>query len=125
MSNISLFAACVLIWGTTWLAITFQLGSVAPELFGGDVVVFSLDKESSRARGLPDVHELYIGYNQIEIEDLAGDGDHYRAIVRSDAFEGKSRVMQHQMVFAALKGRMGVDLHALALETGPRRSSRP
>lgn len=40
------------------------------QLFGGDVVVFSLDKESSRARGLPDVHELYIGYNQIEIEDL-------------------------------------------------------
>ena len=62
---------------------------------------------------------------EIEVQDLAGDGDHYRAIVRSDAFEGKSRVMQHQMVFAALKGRMGVDLHALALETGPRRSSRP
>lgn len=40
------------------------------QLFGGDVVVFSLDRESSRARGLPDVHELYIGYNQIEIEDL-------------------------------------------------------
>lgn len=56
----------------------------------------------------------------IKIEDLAGDGDHYRAVVRSDAFVGKSRVAQHQMVYAALKGRMGGQLHALALETGPK-----
>lgn len=56
----------------------------------------------------------------IEIVDLAGDGDHYRAIVRSAAFEGKTRVAQHQMVYAALKGRMGGALHALALETGPK-----
>lgn len=56
----------------------------------------------------------------IRIDDLAGDGDHYRAIVRSDAFIGKSRVAQHQMVYAALKGRMGGALHALALETGPK-----
>ena len=56
----------------------------------------------------------------IKIEDLAGDGDHYRAVVRSDAFAGKSRVAQHQMVYAALKGRMGGQLHALALETGPK-----
>ena len=55
---------------------------------------------------------------EIAIEDLAGDGDHYRARVRSAAFEGKSRVAQHQMVYAALKGRMGGDLHALALDTG-------
>ena len=54
----------------------------------------------------------------IRIEDLAGDGDHYRAIVRSDAFKGKSRVAQHQMVYCALKGAMGGALHALALETG-------
>jgi stress-induced morphogen len=56
----------------------------------------------------------------IKIDDLAGDGDHYRAVIRSDAFTGKSRVAQHQMVYAALKGRMGGALHALALETGPK-----
>lgn len=54
---------------------------------------------------------------EITIEDLAGDGDHYRAIIRSGAFAGKSRVAQHQMVYAALKGRMGGELHALALDT--------
>jgi stress-induced morphogen len=59
---------------------------------------------------------------EIKIDDLAGDGDHYRAVVRSDAFTGKSRVAQHQMVYAALKGRMGGELHALALETGPKSS---
>jgi len=53
----------------------------------------------------------------IAIKDLAGDGDHYKATVRSAAFAGKSRVAQHQMVYAALKGRMGGELHALALET--------
>lgn len=56
----------------------------------------------------------------IEVQDLAGDDDHYRAIIKSDAFAGKSRVAQHQMVYAALKGRMGGELHALALETGPK-----
>lgn len=54
---------------------------------------------------------------EIEIEDLAGDGDHYRARVISSAFNGKSRVQQHQLVYRALKGRMGGELHALALET--------
>ena len=53
----------------------------------------------------------------IEIRDLAGDGDHYAANVVSAAFKGKSRVQQHQMVYAALKGRMGGELHALALQT--------
>ena len=53
----------------------------------------------------------------IQIQDLAGDGDHYKAVIRSAAFAGKSRVAQHQMVYAALKGRMGGELHALALET--------
>jgi stress-induced morphogen len=51
------------------------------------------------------------------IEDLRGDGDHYSALVVSDAFRGKSRVQQHQMVYAALKGKMGGELHALALQT--------
>jgi stress-induced morphogen len=54
---------------------------------------------------------------EIVIQDLAGDGDHYKAVIRAAAFAGKSRVAQHQMVYAALKGRMGAELHALALET--------
>lgn len=53
----------------------------------------------------------------VEIKDLAGDGDHYQASVVSEAFRGKSRVQQHQMVYAALKGNMGGVLHALALQT--------
>jgi stress-induced morphogen len=60
--------------------------------------------------GLPDA--------EVEIRDLAGDGNHYQATVLSDAFKGKSRVQQHQMVYAALKGNMGGVLHALALTTG-------
>lgn len=54
---------------------------------------------------------------QVTIEDLRGDGDHYAAYVTSAEFEGKSRVQQHQLVYAALKGRMGNELHALALQT--------
>jgi len=53
----------------------------------------------------------------VTIEDLAGDGDHYAATVVSDTFRGLSRVKQHQLVFAALRGRMGGELHALALQT--------
>ncbi|MDZ4737635.1 MAG: BolA family transcriptional regulator [Rhodospirillaceae bacterium] len=53
----------------------------------------------------------------IVIEDLRGDGDHYAARVTSRAFIGKSRVQQHQMVYQALKGKMGDELHALALQT--------
>jgi stress-induced morphogen len=59
--------------------------------------------------GLPDA--------RVTIEDLRGDGDHYAALVISSAFKGKSRVQQHQMVYQALKGRMGNELHALALQT--------
>ncbi|MCP5367173.1 MAG: BolA family transcriptional regulator [Hyphomicrobiales bacterium] len=54
---------------------------------------------------------------EIHIEDLRGDGDHYAARIVSESFRGKSRVQQHQMVYAALKGRMGGELHALALQT--------
>jgi stress-induced morphogen len=53
----------------------------------------------------------------VVIKDLAGDGDHYSATVISEAFRGKSRVQQHQMVYAALQGRRGGVLHALALQT--------
>ena len=59
--------------------------------------------------GLPDA--------KVTIEDLRGDGDHYAAHVVSAAFEGKTRVQQHQMVYQALQGRMGGQLHALALQT--------
>ena len=54
---------------------------------------------------------------RVEVKDLAGDGDHYAANVVSAAFKGVSKVKQHQMVYAALKGRMGGELHALALTT--------
>ena len=54
---------------------------------------------------------------QVEIRDLAGDGDHYAATVVSPSFKGMSRVKQHQAVYAALKGNMGGVLHALALQT--------
>jgi len=54
---------------------------------------------------------------EIAIDDLAGDGDHYRARIVSAAFNGLSRVRQHQLVYAALKGKVGGELHALALET--------
>ena len=53
----------------------------------------------------------------IAIDDLAGDGDHYRARIVSTAFVGLPRVRQHQLVYSALKGKMGGELHALALET--------
>ncbi len=54
---------------------------------------------------------------QVRIEDLRGDGDHYAAYVTSASFKGKTRVQQHQMVYQALQGRMGGELHALALQT--------
>jgi stress-induced morphogen len=53
----------------------------------------------------------------VTIEDLKGDGDHYAALVVSAAFKGKTRVAQHKMVYDALQGRMGHELHALALQT--------
>lgn len=54
---------------------------------------------------------------EITIEDLAGDNDHFAATVVAEAFRGISRVRQHQLVYAALQGRMGGALHALALQT--------
>ncbi len=67
------------------------------------------DIEALIRDGIPDA--------KVIIEDLRGDGDHYSALVVSESFRGKSRVQQHQMVFAAMKGKMGGDLHALALQT--------
>ena len=54
---------------------------------------------------------------EVSIRDLAGDGDHYAATIVSEAFRGKSRVQQHQLVYEALEGKMGGTLHALALQT--------
>ena len=54
---------------------------------------------------------------EVRIEDLRGDGDHYAAYITSPAFAGKSRVQQHQMVYEALQGKMGNELHALAIQT--------
>ena len=67
------------------------------------------DLEAILKAGFPDA--------EIQVEDLAGDGDHYKARIVSAAFKGLPRVKQHQLVYAALKGRMGGELHALALET--------
>ena len=67
------------------------------------------DLEANLREAFPDA--------QIGIDDLAGDGDHYRARIVSTAFSGLSRVKQHQLVYAALKGKVGGELHALALET--------
>lgn len=60
-------------------------------------------------QGIPDA--------DVQIEDLRGDGEHYAAYVSSASFIGKSRVQQHQMVYAALQGKMGGELHALAIQT--------
>tara|TARA_Y100000590_G_scaffold470174_1_gene662532 strand:- start:2116 stop:2346 length:231 start_codon:yes stop_codon:yes gene_type:complete len=65
--------------------------------------------EKMLAESLPDA--------KIFIEDLKGDGDHYSATIISKIFEGKSRIQQHQMVYSALKGKMGSELHALMLKT--------
>ena len=65
--------------------------------------------ESLIKAGIPDA--------AVRIEDLRGDGDHYAATVESESFRGMSRVQQHQTVYKALKGRMGDQLHALALQT--------
>ena len=59
--------------------------------------------------GIPDA--------EVTVQDLRGDGDHYAVYVVAPAFEGKSRVQQHQMVYQSLQGRMGNELHALALQT--------
>lgn len=69
------------------------------------------------ARDIENLIKAAIPDAQVDIRDLAGDGDHYAATVTSSAFKGKSRVQQHQMVYAALQGRMGGALHALALTT--------
>ena len=65
--------------------------------------------ESLIKEGIPDA--------EISIQDLAGDENHYSATIKSKVFSGKSRIEQHKMVYKALKGKMGNELHALALNT--------
>lgn len=60
--------------------------------------------------GIPDA--------RVEISDLRGDGEHYSALIIAESFRGKTRVQQHQMVYQALQGKMGTELHALAIQTG-------
>lgn len=60
--------------------------------------------------GIPDA--------EVTIRDLAGDGEHYAAEIIAESFRGKSRLVQHKLVYAALKEQMGGALHALALQTG-------
>ncbi len=76
------------------------------------MAVSAADLKAMIIEGFPD--------SDVTIVDLAGDGNHYKAIVHSAVFQGKSRVQQHQMVYASLNGKMGDGadkLHALALET--------
>jgi stress-induced morphogen len=92
------------------LAIRFRINQLKSQFFQDDPMAMSVhDLEALLREALPDA--------DIQIDDLAGDGDHYKATIRSAAFAGKSRVAQHQMVYAALKGKMGGELHALALDT--------
>lgn len=54
----------------------------------------------------------------VQISDLRGDGEHYSALIVAESFRGKTRVQQHQIVYQALQGKMGTELHALAIQTG-------
>jgi stress-induced morphogen len=54
---------------------------------------------------------------EVRISDLRGDGEHYSAFIVAESFRGKTRIQQHQMVYAALQGKMGTELHALAIQT--------
>ena len=59
----------------------------------------------------------------IDIQDLAGDGNHYSATIISSQFSGKSKIEQHKMVYNSLKGKMGNELHALAIKTKEKNGS--
>ena len=78
------------------------------------------DLQEFRIQLLNEIEELLLESfpnAKITIDDLRGDGDHYAAQIVTEEFKGKTRVQQHQMVYSAMKGKMGTDLHALALNT--------
>lgn len=69
------------------------------------------------AQAIEDLIRAGIPGAEVRLEDLRGDGDHYAAYIVSEAFRGLSRVQQHQLVYKALQGKMGGELHALAIQT--------
>ena len=76
----------------------------------GTIMAMNLEEIKKLIKeGLPDA--------TVEIQDLAGDGNHYSATVISSQFSGKSKIEQHKMVYNSLKGKMGNELHALAIKT--------
>ena len=76
----------------------------------GTIMSMNLEEiEKLIKEGLPDA--------TVEIQDLAGDGNHYSATIISSQFSGKSKIEQHKMVYNSLKGKMGNELHALAIKT--------
>mgnify|MGYP001493705309 CR=1 FL=1 len=76
----------------------------------GTIMAMNLEAiEKLIKEGLPDA--------TVEIQDIAGDGNHYSATVTSSQFSGKSKIEQHKMVYNSLKGKMGNELHALAIKT--------
>jgi stress-induced morphogen len=89
---------------------------------GGQAGLFLIDKVNDMPMSAEQIEKLIrerLPDAEVSIRDLAGDGDHYAALVVSEAFRGKTRVQQHQMVYDALRGSMGSELHALALQTYP------
>ena len=70
-----------------------------------------------RAEDIKSLIQTALPDSEVSIEDLRGDGEHYSCHIRSRAFVGKTRVAQHKMVYDALGGRMGDQLHALAIQT--------
>jgi len=93
---------------------------VATGLYGERLTDAEARETESMAMSAAEIEKMIresIPDAEIRIDDLRGDGDHYAAHISSVAFKGKSRMQQHQMVYAALKGRMGNELHALALQT--------
>jgi len=85
---------------------------MATEIYGGKRIRMAIESEKIKVlirESIPDA--------DITIEDMKGDGDHYAAVVSSKAFQGLSRVQQHQLVYKALGDRMGNELHALSIQT--------
>ncbi len=72
------------------------------------------------AQELKNLLEEYFSDADITLTDLRGDQDHYLLSIKSASFQGKNRVQQHQLVYEALKGKVGTQLHALALQTEPK-----
>ena len=88
---------------------------MAKKVYGKLMAMDLKEIEKLIKEGLPDA--------TVEIQDLAGDGNHYSATVISAQFSGKSKIEQHKMVYNSLKGKMGNELHALAIKTQEKNGS--